>query len=394
MRIIRSYKELLNYFMTMLLIFISSVFLVFFAYFGYPVTLATLRLFIHFKYEKSYIFPKVTLIITAYNEEKRIRQKLDNTIQLDYPKNELQIIVASDGSSDQTNKIVQEYSDKGVELLDVKDRKGKENAQKEAIKIANGEIIVFSDTATILDKNGLEEIVANFADRSIGCVSSEDKMIGTDGNTGGGEGFYVKYEMWLRKLECSVNSVVGLSGSFFAARKEVCQDFSPKMQSDFRTLLSSMRKGMRGVSDPQAIGYYHDIKDTSKEFNRKVRTVIRGLTVFFNNLEFLNFFEFGLFSYQYICHKLLRWLVPFFLILAFISNAILAIKGGLLLYVFIGHLLFYMMAFAGFIGNKKLSSIIAVKIPKFFIVVNASILVAWIKYLKGERLTMWNPSVR
>ena len=149
----------------------------------------------------------------------------------------MQIIVASDGSTDATNEIVREYRDRGIELLDVKDRKGKENAQKEAIKIARGDIVVFSDVATVIDTSGVSEIVANFADPAVGCVSSEDKMLEDESCAPGGEGAYVKYEMWLRGLECAVNSVVGLSGSFFAARREVCLDFSPKMQSDFRTLL-------------------------------------------------------------------------------------------------------------------------------------------------------------
>ena len=380
--------------MKMILLFFLSIFMVFFAYFGYPLTLAGLRFFIQFTPKKSAVFPQITLIITAYNEEKRIRQKLENTLKLAYPKDKMQIIIASDGSTDATNDIVVEYRGKGIELLDVKDRKGKENAQKEAIKIARGDIIVFSDVATILDASGVSEIVANFADPAVGCVSSEDKMLEDESGAPGGEGAYVKYEMWLRGLECAVNSVVGLSGSFFAARKDVCLDFSPKMQSDFRTLLSSMRKGMRGISDPKAIGYYHDIKNKSQEFNRKVRTVIRGLTVFFNNLEFLNVFEFGIFSYQYVCHKLLRWLVPFFLIAALISNCLLAFKGPLFICFLAVQLAFYMAALIGATGENKTSSIIVFKIPLFFVIVNASILVAWVKYLRGDRLTMWKPSER
>jgi len=378
----------------MITAFCISIFLVFFAYFGYPLTLVALGKFFSFKPKREPITPKVTLIITAYNEEKRIRKKLENTIKLDYPRELFQVIVASDGSTDKTHDIVRDFRDRGIELLEVPDRKGKENAQKEAIKIARGDIIVFSDVATILEARGIRRIVSNFADPLVGCVSSEDKMIEEEGAGNGGEGVYVKYEMWLRSLECRVNSVVGLSGSFFAARKDVCEDFSPKMQSDFRTLLSSMRKGMRGISDPSAIGYYQDIKDKSKEFNRKVRTVIRGLTVFFGNLEFLNVFEFGLFSYQYICHKLLRWLVPFLLIIAFISNALLLCCSWPFSVLFILQICFYGAAIAGMIGNEKLSSFVFVKIPKFFVLVNASILIAWIRYLSGERLTMWKPSVR
>jgi glycosyltransferase involved in cell wall biosynthesis len=377
----------------MAVFFFISILLIFFAYFGYPLTLGVIGRFVSFKPKREAIFPPVTLIITAYNEEKRMRKKLENTIKIDYPRDKLHVIVASDGSTDKTNDIVRDFADRKIELLDVKDRKGKENAQKEAIKIARGNVIVFSDVATILDPGGIREIVSNFADPQVGCVSSEDRMIEEDGG-GGGEGFYVKYEMWLRGLESSINSVVGLSGSFFAARKEVCEDFSPKMQSDFRTLLSSMRKGMRGISDPKAVGYYQEIKDKSREFDRKVRTVIRGLTVFFGNLEFLNVFEFGLFSYQYICHKLLRWLVPFFLLAAVFTNAWCVQRGIFFVTLFIAQVVFYGLALAGIAAGKKGSSNVAVKIPKFFVLVNASILIAWIKYLGGERLTMWKPSVR
>ena len=162
----------------------------------------------------------------------------------------------------------------------MRERRGKESGQNEAVKRARGEILVFSDVATTLEKCGLTEIVANFADPQIGCVSSVDRLLTNGESQTGGEGLYVKYEMWLRTMESSVKSVVGLSGSFFAARKEVCFDFSTNMQSDFKTLLNSMKMGLRGISDPEAIGYYPDIKDKSREFDRKVRTVLRGLTVF------------------------------------------------------------------------------------------------------------------
>jgi hypothetical protein len=214
----------------------------------------------------------------------------------------------------------------------------------------------------------------------------------SDGDVGG-EGFYVKYEMWLRGLESRINSVVGLSGSFFAARREVCNDFSPKMQSDFRTLLSSMKKGLRGVSDPHAIGYYQDIKDKSREFQRKVRTVLRGLTVFFNHLEFLNVFQFGFFSYEYFCHKLMRWLVPVFLMAAFISGGVLAFGPALYKLLFALQVAFYVSALAGMVV-PSFTKIVFIRIPSFFVVVNASIFVAWLKFFKGERVTLWQPSVR
>ena len=371
----------------------ASIALAAFAYFGYPVTLKFFTTVHKKKLIREQITPQVSLIITAYNEEMRIKDKLENTMTIDYPKDKLQVIVASDGSTDRTAEIVMEYADRCVEFLDVPDRKGKENAQAQAVKVAKGEVLIFSDTATLLDPNGVREIVSNFADPFIGCVSSEDRMITDDRNNIGGESFYVKYEMWLRLLESQCNSVVGLSGSFFAARRDVCNDFSPIMQSDFRTLLSCMKCGMRGISDPNAIGYYHDIKDKSREFQRKVRTVLRGLTVFFNHPQFLNFFKFGLFTYQYVCHKLIRWLVPLFLITALVSGALLAGKSTIYTILFCLQAAFYSFAVLGMIF-PVLTKIVFLKIPVFFVVVNMSIFVAWIKFLKGERVVLWQPSVR
>ena len=290
------------------LLFIVSVALVFFAYFGYPLTLLLLGKFIGKDVKRASIYPAVTFIITVHNEEKRIRDKLENMLGIDYPKDKLQILVASDGSSDQTNQIVSEYRNSGVQLLDIAGRGGKENAQKEAIKNATGEVLVFSDVATMLEAGGLEQMVSNFADNTVGCVSSEDRLLGRDGRPSG-EGVYLRYEMWLRRLEARVSSLVGLSGSLFAARKEVCEDFSGEMQSDFRTVLNSMKMGLRGISDPLAVGIYQDTADPKREWDRKVRTVLRGITVFFSHLHLLNVFRYGLFSYQLFCHKLLRWLV-------------------------------------------------------------------------------------
>lgn len=377
--------------MLIIAIFWISVFLAFFSYFGYPLTLMLISIVSHKTLVKSPITPSVSLIITAFNEEMRIRNKLENTLKLNYPKESLQIIVASDGSTDNTHDIVTEYKDKGVQLLVTKKREGKENAQAQAVEMAHGKILVFSDTATQLDPDALYEIVSNFSDPSIGCVSSEDKIISED--TTGGESFYVTYEMWLRKLESKIHSVVGLSGSFFAARREVCDDFSPKMQSDFRILLSSMKKGLRGVIDPKAFGYYQDIKDKSREFQRKVRTVLRGLTVFFNHIEFLNVFKFGFFSYQFFCHKLMRWLIPIFLFSAFISCAILSFHSTLYLFLFTLQILFYGMAMIG-IFLPALTKFSPIKASSFFLVSNASIFIAWLKYLKGDRITLWQPSIR
>lgn len=372
------------------IIFILSISSIIYTYFGYPFILFVITKFKSKIVDKKIIHPHLSFIITVFNEEKRIKEKIENTLSQDYPKDRLEIIVTSDCSTDRTHEIVNCYSDKGVKLIVLKERKGKEFAQENALKKAIGDIIIFSDAATILDPDGTTNIVANFNDKTVGCVSSEDKFIDEEGKVSG-EGAYVKYEMFLRSLESRVNSLVGLSGSFFAARKEVCLNFSCTMQSDFLTLLNSIKLGLRGVTDPASKGYYKDVKSEKKEIDRKVRTVLRGITVFFNNLSLLNPFRYKLFTFQLISHKLLRWLVPPLLIITFISN-IFIIKL-LIIYkvVFLLQVIFYLLAY---IGYKSKRDNRLCKIPLFFIIVNYSILIAWLKYITGQRITMWKPSQR
>jgi len=367
--------------------------MVIYAYIIYPVTIYVLgiqgRKFIKGNEKEQ----TVTVIIAAFNEEKRLENKLINTMDANYSGGNIQIVVASDGSNDRTNEIVDKYHENGVELLSIPERKGKENAQRVALEQARGEIIVFTDVATILEKDAIRRIVSNFADPTVGCVSSVDRVIGKDGNPSG-ENLYVRYEMWLRKLESRVSSPVGLSGSFFAARKSVCGDFSSDMDSDLRVLLNSVRQGLRGVVDEGAIGYYQDLSDQKKEFDRKVRTVLRGLTLFFRNLEFLNVFKYGLFSYQLFCHKLLRWLVPFFMILLFIVNIPLAFTSGNYAFLLLAQCLFYGVAAISLFHDLYSSRMLFIKIPVYFATVNASILVAWFRYFAGQRVLVWTPSER
>jgi cellulose synthase/poly-beta-1,6-N-acetylglucosamine synthase-like glycosyltransferase len=373
-------------------LFLSSFFLIFYAYVGYPVSLYLIGLICKREVNRSKYFPYVTVIITAHNEEKRIERKIENTLGLKYSRGSLQIIIVSDGSTDKTVDLAGHYLKDGIEILDIETRKGKENAQKEAVLKSKGDILVFTDVATFLDPSGIEQIVSNFSDQNVGCVSSEDRMIAPDGKPGG-EGFYVRYEMWLRRLETRVHSLVGLSGSFFAARKSVCKNFSGDMQSDFRTLLTCVKNGLRGVSDPNALGYYQDISDRNREFGRKVRTVLRGLTVFFQHMEFLNIFKYGIFSYQYFCHKLLRWLVPLFLCVLLVSNFILSFNSYKYIFILILQILFYGFAIYG-LKYKFVSSSIYFKIPTYFLTVNTSIIVAWWQYVLGKRVVMWTPSER
>lgn len=363
-----------------------------FSYFLYPLILKLLpgRPTRHMPQGQSGPTPKVTLIVTAHNEAHRIREKIENSLKLDF--NELEILIASDASSDGTDDIVREYGDRGVSLVRAEERKGKENAQLKAIKEATGEILVFSDVATSIPEDALNRLVRYFEDPQVGAVSSEDRFISRDGSVVG-EGAYVRYEMWLRALESERAGLVGLSGSFFAARSSVCREWDIYSPSDFNTALNCARNGMIAVTASDVLGYYHDVADASKEYQRKLRTIIRGLTALVRHPEVLNPMQYGLFAFQVFGHKLMRWAVPWFQVLLFLTSLLLVGKGGIYTLALLAQLAFYGCVIAGHL-NPVLRERTYIKIPYFFVQVNLAIAHATISFLGGRRMTVWSPSQR
>ncbi len=378
------------------IIFFTALFGATYSYFIYPIILMSITFFTkrnsHAETNETDILPNISFIITAFNEEKHIADKLENTLKIHYPSDKLEIIVASDGSTDNTNSITQSYSNQGIQLHHVATRKGKENAQRSAIEISKGDILVFSDVSTQIEEGALKQIAKIFQNPKVGAISSEDRFITAEGDIAG-EGAYVKYEMWLRKLEGKVNSLVGLSGSFFAARKEICSNWNINVPSDFNTALNCIRKDYIAISDPKLLGYYPNLKDETKEYQRKVRTVIRGISALFSQSAVLNPFKFGFFSFQIFSHKLMRWLVPWFLIVALISNILLLTSGLFYTLLFALQIAFYLLAFLGW-SSKSLRQSALTKIPYFFIQVNLAIADATLQYLFGKRVTLWEPSKR
>jgi cellulose synthase/poly-beta-1,6-N-acetylglucosamine synthase-like glycosyltransferase len=369
----------------------SAVAFITYAYFGYPLILALLATLRPRAVAKGDVAPKVSLIITAHNEKKRIREKIENSLLQVYSGGQLEIIVASDYSTDGTDELVRSFDSRGVRLVRAPERRGKEHAQKLAMATAGGEILVFSDAGTTLPADGIQRIVRNFADPTVGCVSSVDRLVDREGKVSG-EGAYVRYEMLLRRLETRAGSVVGLSGSFFAARREVCREWSTEVPSDFRILLDAVRMGYRGVSDEDSIGYYRAIADESREFERKIRTVLRGIAALMVNRDMLNPLRYGMFAWQLCSHKICRWLVPFFMILVLVSNGMLIGRAGYLA-LFMIQIGFYAMACCG-MWTSRFAQSRMLKLPAFFVVANLSIVSAWYRYASGQRMVSWTPSDR
>ena len=305
---------------------------------------------------------------------------------------ELEIIIASDCSDDKTDSIVEEYCQQGVLLVRADQRLGKENAQRCAIEQASGDIIVFSDVATEISVDALDKLAVYFDDLAIGAVSSEDRFISRDGQVAG-EGAYVKYEMWLRQKESGLAGLVGLSGSFFAARKSVCEQWDISSPSDFNTALNCANLGLRAVTAPDVLGFYQDIQDPQKEYQRKVRTVLRGISALASHAEVLNFGRYGLFAFEVFSHKLMRWLVPWFLLAFILVSYSLLGSHWFFSLVFVGQVGFYSVAGIAHYSARVKSHSIA-RIVYFFVQVNVAIADATLQFLSGKRMTVWQPSAR
>jgi glycosyltransferase involved in cell wall biosynthesis len=335
---------------------------------------------------------QLSVIIAVHNGGKNIADKLEDTLRLDYPNELWEIVVASDCSTDNTDEIALGYRGRGVRLIRSSERKGKEHAQLLAIKAATSPLLVFTDVATRLAPNALRLLVSSFHDPSVGAVSSEDELTSSDGEERG-EGAYVRYEMSLRRLESRCAGLVGLSGSCFAVRREICTDWRIDTPSDITVALLCAQSGSRAISNGLVKGRYQDLKDGSKEFYRKKRTIIRGMTAVWELRESLNIQKYGLFAIQVWSHKIFRWLVPAGLALSFTANLLLAGTSVFYTATLVLQGTVYVAAFLGYKieGARRL---MAIRIILYFIVANLATALAGWDFLRGVRITTWNSSER
>ena len=247
---------------------------------------------------------------------------------------------------------------------------------------------MFSDASIRLGPDALQQIVRQFADPEIGCISGEDPIVGS-----GGEALYGRYELFLRRLESSLHSIVGASGSFYAQRRTICRPFTEGMAPDFLSVLRTVEQGYRAVSEPNAVGTMTSVKDPRQEFDRKVRTVLRGITTLMAYRALLNPFRFGLFAFELWSHKMMRWLAPVFMLGTLVSAAALA-ASPFYAAMFLGQVAFYVIALAALCEWAGVQRTLPGKIALYFSSVNAAILAGWWRYGRGVRQEIWTPSSR
>lgn len=373
-------------------LFWLSAFGVVYPYLGYPAILWLLGQ-VFGRRQKSgvetvTIYPSVSMIIPVCNEEKRIERKIENTAALRYPAERLQVLFVSDGSTDRTVELIRAQARGAMTLIERSVRQGKAAALNAGLEHAKHDILVFTDAAIELEPDALRHLVQGFQDPAVGCISGEDKI-----PESGGEAWYGRYELLVRRLESNVHSIVGASGSFYAQRRELCEPFAEGMAPDFLSVLRTVEKGFRAVSEPAAVGMMTSVKDPRQEFERKVRTLIRGMAALFSYARVLSPVRFGVFAVEMLSHKLLRWSVPFFLITALLSSMMLL--GSFCFQIFAGiQITFYVIALLAFSGWNVVRQSLPGKVALYFTMVNAAILVAWLRYAAGVRQELWTPSQR
>lgn len=379
--------------MFMKILFWSSVLGVLYAYFLYPALLALLARVAArpVRGGGQRIQPAVTMIIPVHNESRVLPAKLDNLAALAYPPDRLQIVFVSDGSTDGTPELLRAADARlpfRMTVVEVPERRGKANALNAGLETADGEIVVFSDASILLESAAVTEILQPFADPEVGCVSGEDHIEG-----GAGEGLYGRYELHLRNLESATGSIVGASGSFYAQRRALCRPFREGLAPDFLSVLNTVEQGYRAVTEPRARGHMTAVDRTDQEFQRKVRTLLRGITTLFAKPRLLDPLRHGRFAFVLISHKLVRWLVPFMLIAALLSNVALYASGMYSL-LLLAQIAFYALAALAWRGIGGLQNQPFGRIACFFVMVNVAILAAWLRYFKGERQELWTPTER
>jgi cellulose synthase/poly-beta-1,6-N-acetylglucosamine synthase-like glycosyltransferase len=336
--------------------------------------------------------PQVTLIVAAFNEDGVIAQKLENCLQLDYPRDRLEIIVGSDGSTDRTNQIVESYRHCGIELAAFA-RTGKTGVQNRIAAAARGEILVFSDANAMYRRDAIRKLVRNFTDPRIGGVCGQLVYAAAAEGAGASESAYWSYEKFMRQRESDLSSAIGANGSIYAVRSRDYVEIDTDMISDLVEPLALVRNGKRVVYESEAVSVEEGSSDYGIEFRRKVRILTRSIRGLLRMRALLNPFKYGVFAAQLIMHKLLRFLMPVFLISGTVALAGLAGLGTYRVLLFAAA---FLVTAAILVPRLKLPGqanifVRSCHLGYYYLIVNYALMLAWLRVLRGERMTLWAP---
>ncbi len=381
-------------------LFWTSVAIVGYTYLGYGLAIWLLS---KIRKKNSLVFqpddqlPEVTLVVAAYNEESFIREKIQNSLELDYPPSRLHFLFVTDGSTDRTPEIVKEYP--SVALFHEPERKGKIHAVNRIMQNVASPITVFCDANTYLNKDAIRNLVRHYVDPKVGGVAGEKRIFKkeNDNASGAGEGLYWKYESFLKQKDSEVYSVVGAAGELFSIRTELYEPPPADMIiEDFYLSLRVAAKGYRFAYEPNAYATETASASVEEEWKRKVRISAGGFQAMGRLKYLLDPFRYGILSFQYFSHRVLRWtLAPLSLLFILVSNIYLAFSG-IIIYqtLLVLQMLFYAVAIAGHILRNRSVGIKGFFVPYYFSVMNAAVYAGFVRFIQNKQSVVWDKAKR
>lgn len=369
----------------MKILFWLSILVIFYVYLGYPV-IVYLVLFVSKKpVKKKYIYPTISVIISAYNEGKNIENKIRNLLNLDYPKDKLEILIGSDGSTDRTDAIISKYINGKIKFFRHFERQGKPTMLNMLAREAKGEVFIFTDARQKLDKDSFKELVKNFSDHKVGSVSAELLFEKADSKTASGVALYWRYEKFIRNCESKIGSMLGATGALYAIRRELFPDLPRNLiLDDVYIPITIIQKGYRAIFEPKAKVFDQVAKNAKEEFLRKTRTLAGNFQLFYYLKKLFNPFQ-SLVGLQFFSHKFLRLVVPFLLVIVFVINFFI-LDSYFYNLVFILQITFYTFACLGLI-IKHVNRLFDV--PCMFCVMNLAAVVGLYRFLTHKQDVLW-----
>lgn len=388
------------------LIFWILIFLIAYTYMGYAVLLFFLNGIKSLFYWKrsgneiSRPLPEVTLLIAAYNEIKIVQDKVQNTRELDYPKNKLKVVWITDGSNDGTPEFLKQYDE--IKVLHKPERKGKTAALNRAMETINTPFVIFSDANTMLDPKVISYLIAPFSDKKVGCVAGEKRIVKNvfEIAAGAGEGAYWKYESVVKKLESDFSTTLSAAGELYAFRSELYQPVDPDIIiDDFVISYNIARQGYLIKYEPKAFAVENSSANIHEELKRKIRIASGAMQTMLRYSSLFNIFRHGFLSFEFLSHKVLRWIVvPIAIPLIIILNLVLCFQGNWQIPVYVVILLlqvvFYFFVLLGLFFEKKATRWKVIFFPYYLITINYAQYAGIIKFFRGKHNVVWEKAIR
>ena len=370
-------------------LFWLSLVIMFYAYVGYPLALLCLFARSRRSPANTVYTPFLSILIAAYNEEGGIKKKIEQTLQLDYPPDKLEILVLSDGSTDRTDEIVRSFSDPRIRLLHISGRKGKTSAQNEGVCQARGEVLIFSDATTTYHSQALRYLAGNYVDSGVGAVSGRYQYFDREGHspTGLGTIAFWSYENFIKKMQSEIKTISGCCGCIYSVRRGAYTPLPADVISDLVQPLHVIRKGYRVVFEDRALAYEETTQSTTEEFSMRVRVITRGIRGLLSVPALLKPWKFGWISLQLWSHKIFRWLMPFFMIGIFCASSLLW-RIPFYRLILEAQIAFYLITLVSLaVPLQRLWKPLG--IPLYFCTLNAAAFFSVVEILRGKKYVVW-----